>query len=628
MLHPFIITISRLLPICLPLCLLLSATHPLHAQTAAPGVAAPQVAPQQVPGTTTLPAAPAAQNSPAQPNTVTANTNQPSAVPANAAQNAPQNAAVASPNQPAVVNPQNPAATAPIIPMKNELPHYFSYDLENPFPQTINTDVCIYGASACGVIAAIQLRNLGKEVVVVEPGDHLGGLTSGGLSFTDIGNKAAIGGLSREFYRRVGQHYGEEEEWRFEPHVAEQVFKEWVEQSDILVLYRNFLQHVEKTGNRITQIQTRGGATIKAKIFIDASYEGDLMAQAGITYRQGRESNYEYGETLNGMQIRDKHQFDFPVDPFVIEGDSDSGLLPTVKPTPPGAPGQGDMSVQAYNFRLCLSRNADTKMPFPKPENYDPKQYELLARYLKTGWGDQIFAGWGMLVNDKADLNNSGAVSSDYIGMNHYYPTASYSQREQIFQEHLSYQQGWLWFLANDPSVPERIRNRVNNWGLARDEFTETGGWPHQLYIREARRIVSPYVMTEHNVRGQQVADDPIGLAAYTMDSHNCNRFLLNGRVWNEGDVQVGGFPPYPISYRCITPKQNECENLLVPVCLGSTHIAYGSIRMEPVFMILGQSAGLAASLSIDHNTPVQALPYPELRHALEETHQILEWKK
>lgn len=505
--------------------------------------------------------------------------------------------------------------------------HYYSPALETQQPQQLDTDVCIYGATSGGVIAAIQLRQLGKQVVIVEPGDHLGGLTTGGLSFTDIGNKAAIGGLSREFYQRLGHYYGTAEEWRFEPHVAEQVMNDWFGEWDIPVLYRNFLQRITKKGNRITSIETRGGATIRARIFIDATYEGDLMARAGVAYRVGRESNSEFGETLNGVQIRDKHQFDYPVDPHVIEDDPNSGLLPTVKPTLPGQPGTGDNSLQAYNFRLCLSRNEANKRPYPKPDNYDPQHYELLARYLQDGWGDAVFYGWGMLVNDKADLNNSGALSSDFIGMNHDYPSASYSQRERIFQAHVDYQQGWLWFLANDPRVPERIRTRVNNWGLAKDEFVTTDNWPHQLYIREARRMVSPYIMTEHNCRGQKVAADPIGLAAYTMDSHNCNRFLLNGRVWNEGDVQVGGFPPYPISYRCITPRQNECDNLLVPVCLGSTHIAYGSIRMEPVFMILGQSAALAANLALDHDSAVQDVSYLELRQLLEQKGQVLAWK-
>ena len=492
-------------------------------------------------------------------------------------------------------------------------------------PLTIETDVCVYGGTAAGVVAAVQLRRSGKEVVLVEPSDHLGGLSSGGLSFTDIGNKNAIGGLSREFYRRTGQHYGEAEEWRFEPHVAELVCKQMIEESNALVLMRHFLQGVRKSAGRITEIQTRGGATIRAKMFIDTSYEGDLMAQAGVTYRQGREGNYEYGETYNGFQLRDKHQFEIPVDPYVVEGDPNSGLLPGISPGAPGEIGAADLGIQAYNFRLCLTKDPANKIPFPKPENYDASQYTLLRRYLARGW-ENLFYGIVPIRNKKFDMNNAGAMSTDYIGMNHDYPNADYEWRERIFQQHVNYQQGLMWFLGNDPDVPARVRARVNEYGLAADEFVDTGGWPHQLYIREARRMVSDYVMTEHNVTGKKVAPEPVGLAAYTMDSHNVQRFAVDDQVWNEGDVQVHGFPPYPIAYRSIVPRKAECENLLVPVCLATTHIAYGSIRMEPVFMILAQSAAMAASLSIDRRSAVQDVPYSELRNLLEEGRQVLAW--
>ncbi|MDQ3813435.1 MAG: FAD-dependent oxidoreductase [Armatimonadota bacterium] len=503
--------------------------------------------------------------------------------------------------------------------------NYFSYAREHRFPTIVEADVCVYGGTSAGVIAAVQLSRLGKTVVIAEPSDHLGGLSSGGLSFTDIGNKKAIGGLSREFYRRTGQQYGVEEEWRFEPHIAELIFKEMIEEANVPVFFRHFLQRVGKSGVRIQEIETRGGAIIRAKMFIDASYEGDLMAQAGVTFRQGREGNYEQGETINGFQLRDKHQFEFSVDPYVVEGDPHSGLLPGILTGPPGEIGDGDLAIQAYNFRLCLTKDPQNKLPFPKPENYDPQQYELLRRYLATGW-ENLFYGIVPIRNKKFDMNNAGAVSTDYIGMNHDYPGADYEWRERIFQQHVNYQKGLMWFLANDPAVPARVRARVNEYGLCKDEFVDTGGWPHQLYIREARRMVADYIMNEHNCRGTRVAPDPVGLAAYTMDSHNCNRFTVDDQVWNEGDIQASGFPPYPISYRSIIPRKNECENLLVPVCLATTHIAYGSIRMEPVFMILGHSAADAAALAIDRQSAVQDVPYAELRRVLEQGRQVLAW--
>jgi hypothetical protein len=504
---------------------------------------------------------------------------------------------------------------------------YFSFDLEKPIPSQQEADVCIYGATSAGVIAAVQLKRLGKSVILLEPSDHVGGLSSGGLSFTDIGNKKAIGGLSREFYKRCGQKYGVEEEWRFEPKVAEQVFLEMLQEAQIPVAYRSFLQEIEVRNKRIEKITTRAGATIRAKMWIDCTYEGDLMARAGVPFRQGREGNYEFNETVNGVQTRDKHQFLFPVDPYVEAGNPDSGLLPYIDPTGPIPDGTGDLAIQAYNFRLCLTKDPANKLPWPKPENYNKDDYALLERYIAAGF-DNFFYGIVPLRNGKFDMNNAGAVSTDFIGANHEYPGGDYVTREKIFQNHVNYQQGLLWYLANEPNVPEKIRNRISEYGLCKDEFVETGGWPHQLYVREARRMVSDYIMSEHNCRSAITAPDPVGLAAYTMDSHNCRRFVKDGKVMNEGDVQVGGFPPYPISYRSLIPRKGDCPNLFVPVCLATTHIAYGSIRMEPVFMILGQSSALAASIALDKNLSVQDVPYPELRKMLEEGGQILAWEK
>jgi hypothetical protein len=323
--------------------------------------------------------------------------------------------------------------------------------------------------------------------------------------------------------------------------------------------------------------------------------------------------------------MRNLHQFEHPVDPYVVEGDPASGLLPGIDPAPLEPEGTGDKRVQAYNFRLCLTQVVEHRIAFPRPEGYDKGQYVLLARYLAAGW-DGVFGKFDPIRGHKADKNNHGATSTDFIGMNWAYPEADYATRERIFQQHLRYQMGWFYFLANDPSVPEPVRTRMCTWGLCKDEFRDTGGWSFQMYVREARRMVGETVMTEHHCRGETVAADSVALASYTMDSHNCRRFVKDGHVMNEGDVQAGGLPPYPISYRAIVPKKAECENLFVPVCLSASHIAYGSIRMEPVFMELGQSCSLAADLAIRGNCAVQDVAYNELRPLLEREKQVLDW--
>jgi hypothetical protein len=503
-----------------------------------------------------------------------------------------------------------------------------------PMPQTIDVDVCIYGGTSAGVVAAVQLSRMGKKAVILEPGGHLGGLTAGGLGQTDIGHKDAIGGISREFYRRVGKKYGMTEEWRFEPHIAEQVFGDLIQEAKVPVHYRQFLKSVEKKGARITAITMESGITVRANAFIDATYEGDLLARSGVDFHVGREANSVYNETLNGIQVHKTHQFNLPVDPYVVEGDPKSGLLPGITYGEIPAVGEGDNRVQAYNFRLALTNDPDNRIPFEKPEGYDPREYVLLARYLKAGWPEsEVFRKFDPIHNSaskepnrylKVDKNNHGATSTDFIGRNHDYPEADYATRETIFQEHVRYTQGLMWFMGNDPAVPEAIRIRWSTWGLCKDDFPETGGWPHQLYVREARRMIADYVMTERNCVGKEVVPDVVGLAAYQMDSHNCQRFVKDGHVRNEGDVQTGNVPPYPISYRSIVPKKAQCENLLVPVCLSASHIAYGSIRMEPVFMILGHSAATAAAMAIDSRSAVQDVPYEKLKKRLDEDKQVL----
>ncbi|MBI3462667.1 MAG: FAD-dependent oxidoreductase [Planctomycetes bacterium] len=513
-----------------------------------------------------------------------------------------------------------------------------------------NAEIIVYGGTAGGVAAAIQAARMGKRVLLVEPGEHIGGLTSGGLGATDIGNKAAIGGISREFYRRVGEHYardeswkyetrdqyrsgrqqsGEVEMWTFEPHVAEEILRAMLAEAHVPVIFHERLDlknGVHKDGQRIVSIRMESGLTLTAGMFIDATYEGDLMARAGVSYHVGRESNATYGETLSGVQPRlRKHQFQVAVDPYIKPGDPSSGLLPGIQGTDPGKSGEGDHRVQAYNFRMCLTNVPENRIAFPKPAGYDPMRYELYLRTILAGQWDGLGAP-AMMPNRKTDTNNNGAFSTDNIGMNYDYPDGDYVTRERVFKEHVTYQQGMMWFLANDPRVPERIRREANLWGLAKDEFVKTGGWPHQMYIREARRMIGPYVMTQHNCQGRAIAEDPVGLAAYTMDSHNVQRYADEGRVWNEGDVQVGGFSPYPISYRSMVPKESDCTNLLVPVCLSASHIAYGSIRMEPVFMVLGQSAATAAAQAIDQRTSIQGIDRARLRKRLSDNKQVLAW--
>lgn len=490
---------------------------------------------------------------------------------------------------------------------------------------TRRADVCIYGGTASGVIAAVAAARTGLTAIVINPAIRVGGLTTGGLSYTDTGRKEAIGGMAREVYKRIGAAYNKPEEWNFEPHVAESVLLTMLKEAAVPVLRGHFLTSVKKQGGALQAITTEEGLTVEAGVFIDASYEGDLMAKAGVSFAVGREGTHIYKESLAGVQVRDKHQFDKPVSPYVVETDPKSGLLPGVQPFAL-ANGSGDKSVQAYCFRLCLTKDPANKIAYERPAGYDGKDYELLLRYIRAGGAD-LFRKFDALQNGKFDKNNHGAFSTDYIGANHRYPHGSYADREKIFQAHVRYQKGLMWCMGNEPGVRADFRDQWNQWGLCRDEFVDTGGWSPQLYIREARRMVTDTVMTENHCRGTVRIDDSVGLGSYNMDSHNCNRVVVDGIVKNEGDVQVST-PPYGISYKSVVPRRRECTNLLVPVCMASSHIAYGSIRMEPVFMILGESCALAASLYLNNNYPaVQDVPYPELETALKKANQVLRWR-
>ncbi|QDU41433.1 Xanthan lyase precursor [Maioricimonas rarisocia] len=508
-------------------------------------------------------------------------------------------------------------------------------------------DVVIYGGTSAGAAAAIQTSRMGKSVVLIEPKQHIGGLTISGLGWTDSGNKAVIGGISREFYQRIKKHYDNEETWvhedragygryrptddamwTFEPHVAENLYLEMLDEADVEVVLGERLDRedgvVVKDG-RIESITTVSGKTYSGERFIDATYEGDLMAAAGVSYTVGRESNSVYGETLNGVQIARarSHQFIRPVDPYVKPGDPSSGLLPGIN-TNQGKDGQGDHRVQAYNYRLCITDVRDNQIPFARPEGYEPEQYELLLRNFEAG-DSRLPLKIDMMPNRKTDVNNNHAVSTDFIGMNYDYPEADDETREEILRKHETYVRGLMWTLATHERVPDAIRKEVSRWGWAQDEWTDNNHWPYWCYIREARRMISDYVQTEHDCKRDRLCEDPVGLGSYNMDSHNCQRYVdENGHVRNEGDVQVSPGGPYLISYRSIVPKQSECSNLFVPVCLSASHIAYGSIRMEPVFMILGQSAATAACLSIDKDCAVQELDYAVLEERLSKDGQVL----
>ena len=511
-----------------------------------------------------------------------------------------------------------------IIRNGNQTLSYYNPKSQSRLSQVVEADICIYGATSAGVVAAVQASLLGKKAVIVDLGYHIGGMTTSGLSATDIGNTHVIGGLSRKFYRDCGRHYGKEESWFFEPKIAQKIYFDWIDQYDIPIFLGCPLVGTEKHHNRILSFDTEDGRTFKAKVFIDASYEGDLMARGGVRFTFGRESNSQYDELFNGIYWGSTHHnFIRFVDPYCKPGDPSSGLLFGVSDMSLGNMGEGDTLIQAYNFRLCLTKNQKNKIPFPKPKEYDPQKYELLRRYIESGVFD-IFNLTRSIQEGKFDHNNWGAINTDFISGNYDWPDGDFNTREKIFQDHVNYQQGLFWFCANDPKLHKDVRELTSQWGLASDEFTDTNNWPPQLYIREARRMVSDYVLTEHDALGRYPIQDSIGLASYRMDSHNCKRIYHSGRVINEGNVEIAPLSPIPIPYRTITPKRQECENLLVPVCLSASHIGYGAVRMEPVFMILGQSAAVAATLACQKDCIVQNISYSDLEKALISSGQIV----
>jgi len=525
-----------------------------------------------------------------------------------------------------------------------------------------SSDVLVYGCTSAGVTAAVQVEKMGRSVIIVCPDRHLGGLSSSGLGWTDTGDKAVIGGLAREFYHRVWKHYQSPDAWKwqkqeeygnkgqgtpaidgdqrtmwiFEPHVAERVFEDFVTESGIPVHRGEWLDRergVTMSAGRVSSIAMLSGKTYRARMFIDATYEGDLMAAAGVRYHVGREASTTYDEKWNGVQVgvlHHSHHFGAvktPIDPYLTPGNPSSGLLPRVSPDPPGRYGEADEKVQAYCFRMCLTDDPANRVAFARPEGYDARQYELLLRIFLAGWRE-TFHKFDSIPNRKTDTNNHGPFSTDNIGGNYDYPDASYGRRHEIVHEHEVYQKGLIYFIASDPRVPEDVRTAMSRWGLARDEFVDNGHWPFQIYVREARRMIGRFVMTENELLKRRPTPESIGMGSYTMDSHNVQRYVTpEGHVQNEGDIGVDTKGPYQIAFGSIQPRKEQCQNLLVPVCVSSSHIAFGSIRMEPVFMILGQSAATAAVMAIDDRIAVQDVSYAALRRRLLQDGQVLEAK-
>ncbi len=540
--------------------------------------------------------------------------------------------------------------------------------------QTVTADVVVYGGTSGGVIAAVEAARLGKKTVLIEPGQRLGGMSSGGLGMTDNGSTETIGGMSREFYQRVYRFYQRPENWRFqkreeyltwlpkiwgvdgprmeeikaqflfEPRAAKAVYDDMVREAGVQVVFGERLDlknGVIKSAARIASIRMESGREFVAKVFVDASYEGDLMAKSGVKYIVGREPNSLYGETLNGSFPFTPAPFP-KISPYVVPGDPNSGLLPRVEPKPPAPKGSGDHRVQGYNFRVCLTDVQENRVPLTKPANYNPLDYELLARHIATmknvkpgprkhaavglrGNGGDLGINFELVPNRKTDSNNGSEFGSDVYGPSYGWPEADYAGRDRIFQEHKDYTLGLLWFLGHDERLPVEVRTEMQRWGLPKDEFADTGHFPHQLYVREARRMIGDYVLTEHDARGARVAEDSVAVGSYPLDSHGVTLYVDEKGVLHRERGFFVGIKPYPISYKTLRPRASECENLLAISCLSASHAAYGSVRMEPVFMMLGHAAGAAASIVIDQNVTVQNVPYTALRERLLAEKQILQ---
>lgn len=512
--------------------------------------------------------------------------------------------------------------------------------------QIVESEVCIYGNSSASILAAIQLKKRGREVIIVSPDKYIGGMSIEGLGGSDINNHAdfkndhVIGGLTLEFYKEVARHYGiahfdaaraDAKTWRFEPHVAKAIFDRWLAELEIPVYTETRLRlspdAVKKENGKIVSFETVRGETFRASLFIDASYEGDLLQYAGISTIVGREPNSLYGETKNGIRENNTYRnFEVAVDPYIVPGNPESGLIHTIQDEALGEAGTGDRRIQAYCFRACLTKDPANRVPFTRPETYNRDWYEIYLRYLDAG--GKLYKPSYSIPNNKTDLGAWHDLSHNLYGMNHEYPEGNYQKRQEIYQYHLDFTRGLFWFLANDAEVPEDVRQEWSQWGTTKDEFTNNEGWPRMLYIRDGRRMQSDYVITEHHTRKDSsiFIEDPVAIAFWPPDVHHVRRIVKNGQAYNEGFVFGGeNWKPFPIPYRSLVPRKSECTNLLTPTCLSSSHIAFGAIRLEWTFMLLGEAVGIAADLCLEENTAVQDLSYATLKARLEENRQIIE---
>jgi FAD dependent oxidoreductase len=498
----------------------------------------------------------------------------------------------------------------------------------------------------------VQAAAMGKRVVLVEAGQHLGGMSVEGLGGTDIDNhkefqnSPAVGGLALEFYRRINAYYGRTKAfdetirnrgrnaslWRFEPHVAEAVFDAWVKESGVIVLRGHRLKEtggVSKNGPRITALHFENEAEIAANVFMDATYEGDLLARAGISFAVGREGNAKYQETKNGIQLDTTHgQFGKRIDPYRTPGDSASGLIHGVQSGPVGTYGMADESIQGYCFRLCLTKSPDKRIAITKPASYDPAHYELQRRYIAAG--GVITPPSTSIPGGKTDPGSWHHLAGNLTGWNHRYPVASYAERAEMLRSSRDYIQGLYWFMANDPAVPDAQRKIWAEWGLCNDEFTDNDGWPRAFYVRNGRRMVSDFVLTEAHIKKNkpEPIDDSVGLIFWPPDLHHARRIVKNGAVWNEGAVfdseSEADWQPCSIPYRCLVPKATECMNLLTPTCPSSSYVGYGAYRIEFTFMTAAQSCATAAVLALEEDVPAQQVSYKKLKKQLLHDGQIL----
>lgn len=509
--------------------------------------------------------------------------------------------------------------------------------------QNANYDVIVYGGSSAGVIAATQAAHMGKSTLLIVPGQHFGGVTASGLGTADIGVAETIGGLARDFFGYLGLYYrpapagvsaaaagASEPRYQFEPHVAEAVFTEMLRGSGAKWVFGEQLERkggVSRRGRRLASLLMKSGRQFSGTMFIDATYEGDLLAAAGVSYRLGRERRGEFGESLAGVCRNPDPSGE--VTPYRVPHDPASGLLPGVAAAAPGPDGSGDNRIQQYNFRLCLTDVPANRIPIGRPDGYDASHYQLLARRLQQHpeWTLSAICKMQPVPGGKVDVNNNGLFSTDMAGdESSHWPEASDDERAAIFATYRNYTQGLFWFLAHDPVVPRALAAEAARWGFAKDEFADSGHWPWQLYVREARRMIGAYLITQRDCERAVAALDSIALGSYAMDSHAVTLFADDAGVARSEGFFFAPVEPYPISYRAIVPRANECTNLLVPICLSATHVAFNSIRMEPVFMMLGQSAATAACLAIDQGSTVQDVNYAALAQQLKADGQILAW--